>query len=86
MKFKDSIQLVKSIRQLAIDTMSEILSASLNKSEFSLASEIHFNLSKNSTIAPSGWYDPPLNGIAVLTAKNGDFSRLRFDTLDLFRN
>lgn len=74
------LEIVKSTRRIAVDTLSiclkEILSTEKPISEVDLRDRWLRELQKHNNIFSTGWYDPPPSGIIVLFATDDDLARV----------
>jgi hypothetical protein len=76
-----SVETSISIRNRATKICAEVLTSAPGLTEREIASQLSTRFSQERDLAPSGWYDPPPGGIAVLIGRESDRNRLRFDTL-----
>jgi hypothetical protein len=74
------IEAVKKTRKNASDVLATVLKDVEGKSEMAIRDEILTALKKDSEIYPTGWYDPPTGGAAVLFG-SAPYERLQFATL-----
>lgn len=86
----DKLQIIKSTRKIAADTLFIVLKEAIQNS--GSISEAEFRdkwlaqLRKHSEILPSGWYEPPPFGFGVLFADLHNLQRVSYDNLRLEKN
>lgn len=61
--------------------VAEVLSEPIVWSEKTMHDALAQRVSKNPGLHPSGWYDPPADGVSVLFGSSTDPSRLHFDSI-----
>lgn len=77
---KELIESVEKTRALGSQIVGDVIVESERKSEFQIRDQIVERFSKEDSIYPGGWYDPPSGGVAVLS-DIAPYKRLKFSTL-----
>lgn len=79
MKISDKLEICKNTREIAAETfyksLEELLKKKTKISEISLREKWLFELLKNKSIFPNGWYIPPPHGFIILFGRDEDIKR-----------
>ena len=76
----DHITTIARARALTAEIVADSLRTSEDITELELRDRIFGGMSAHPELYPTGWYDPPEGGVAVLFAQK-PYRRLEFDTL-----
>jgi hypothetical protein len=78
---QDRIARCVAMREQVSVIVAELLAHSREWSETDFKKALQQKLQADTSLWPTGWYDPPPGGIAALFSGNEDYTRLQFDTL-----
>ncbi len=81
MNISENVDLAIENREIMAKLAVQVLNDNKECTELQLQSALLDALAKNHEFYPSGWYDPPPRGVAVLFADSQDSKRTKFPTL-----